>query len=644
MKKLTRLLLINWHFFRNTVIDFDNINFLTGKNSAGKSTIIDAFQVVLLGETRSSAFNRAASKRSERTLKSYLIGSMGEDRDSGLKSLREGKDFSTYIVAEFYDDVKSEYFCLGAIFDSFSDGGDPLKRFFWLRDRIPQCRFIENGKTMSTKRAAEFFKANYPNRYETRDTAEVYRQIVLDKLNIHDPKFRSMLKKAISFEPINDIEKFITENVCDIEDDIDITAMQDNILYYKRQESDAERFQSRLDRLGEICRQFEEIEKLRKRRLTQQFLIDFGKYNDCAERLEAERKKAEEYNAGIDRLNEEYHRTESEIRKAEDERDRLIEEKNRFWADCDGEILKAEKKRYSEEAEQYGEKTEKFVLEFRTSALKWRAKLEGIDCALSVSGLLDRAEKLSAEDLDGMSSGFFSDIREEFLELRGKLEPKYREIEVKIRSGRAEADEPGDREVLAQVGVIMMPEVFEFCGNVRIRFRGGEVDFSPIKSGSCVSGDSVSEMLGAEIFDTERIIFIENKTNYSDYCLSRRGENELVVYHGGFLSPQRMKFFRLLCSGKNIPAYFWGDIDYGGFKMFLRLKRNVAPGLLPMNMDLRAFEAHKSVGLRRDRDYIKKLKKLKEDNGYGEFYEVIDAIEREGVTVEQESFIERNRL
>lgn len=53
-----------------------NINFLTGKNSAGKSTIIDALQVVLMGETRSTAFNRAASKKSERTLKSYLIGSL----------------------------------------------------------------------------------------------------------------------------------------------------------------------------------------------------------------------------------------------------------------------------------------------------------------------------------------------------------------------------------------------------------------------------------------------------------------------------------------------------------------------------------------------------------------------------------------
>lgn len=279
MKALTRLLLVNWHYFQNTVIDFGNINFLTGKNSAGKSTIIDALQVVLMGETRSVAFNRAASKKSERTLKSYLIGSMGEDIENGNKSLRDGKDFSTYIVAEFYDDFKSAFFCLGAVFDTFADGSDINRRFFWLKNSIPANSFIENGKTMDSRRMTQFFKEKYPNKFETKDTSEGYRRIVLEKLNIHDENFISMLKKAISFEPINDIEKFITENVCDIEDDIDIVSMQENILYYKQQEDMAKRFEGKLRKLEEICRQYAEIEKLRSRRKIQQFLIDYGTYN-----------------------------------------------------------------------------------------------------------------------------------------------------------------------------------------------------------------------------------------------------------------------------------------------------------------------------------------------------------------------------
>ena len=52
MKKLKKILLINWLYFSKELIEVGDINFLTGKNGAGKSTVIDALQIVLLGETR----------------------------------------------------------------------------------------------------------------------------------------------------------------------------------------------------------------------------------------------------------------------------------------------------------------------------------------------------------------------------------------------------------------------------------------------------------------------------------------------------------------------------------------------------------------------------------------------------------------
>ena len=67
MKKLTRLLLIHWYTYDRELIEFENINFLTGKTAAGKSTIIDALQLVLLGDTNGNFFNKAANERSVRT-------------------------------------------------------------------------------------------------------------------------------------------------------------------------------------------------------------------------------------------------------------------------------------------------------------------------------------------------------------------------------------------------------------------------------------------------------------------------------------------------------------------------------------------------------------------------------------------------
>lgn len=201
-------------------------------------------------------------------------------------------------------------------------------------------------------------------------------------------------------------------------------------------------------------------------------------------------------------------------------------------------------------------------------------------------------------------------------------------------------EEISDRAVLAQVGIIMMPEVFEFCGNVKVHFTNGTVDFSPISKGACISGESVPDIVSIDISETDRIVLIENKTNYSEYCLNNKTERELVVYHGGFYSPQRGEFFRRLCAETDIPVYFWGDIDYGGFKMFVRLKKNIIHSLQPLNMDIHSYNRYKSSGLKKNDDYIAKLKALAENPDYMIFNDVISAIADEKTTVEQECFLE----
>lgn len=209
----------------------------------------------------------------------------------------------------------------------------------------------------------------------------------------------------------------------------------------------------------------------------------------------------------------------------------------------------------------------------------------------------------------GDSKKFEREIKPYVIPVVKRYEPNLNDIE-----------EVSEREVLAQVGIIMMPEIFEFCGNIRIQFSDGMVDFSPILHGSCISGECVFDIQDIEILNTDRIIFIENKTNYSEYCLNSKNKRELVVYHGGFYSPQRGEFFKKLCTGIDIPVYFWGDIDYGGFKMFVRLKNNIINTLHSLNMDLHSYNRYKSQGLSRNDDYIAKLKLLKLKPDYEIFF------------------------
>lgn len=94
MKKLKKILLINWLYFSKEIIEVGDVNFLTGKNGAGKSTVIDALQIVLLGETNARNFNQAANEKSQRTLDGYLRADMDENNPYS----RRGKDFSPAIL------------------------------------------------------------------------------------------------------------------------------------------------------------------------------------------------------------------------------------------------------------------------------------------------------------------------------------------------------------------------------------------------------------------------------------------------------------------------------------------------------------------------------------------------------------------
>ncbi|MDP3487047.1 MAG: ATP-binding protein, partial [Bacillota bacterium] len=74
MKWLKKLRLINWHYFADETLNFGQQTIITGMTGAGKSTIIDAIQVLLVANQRQIKFNSAAHEDAKRSLLSYLRG------------------------------------------------------------------------------------------------------------------------------------------------------------------------------------------------------------------------------------------------------------------------------------------------------------------------------------------------------------------------------------------------------------------------------------------------------------------------------------------------------------------------------------------------------------------------------------------
>ena len=267
MKKLKKILLINWLYFSKELIQVGDVNFLTGENGAGKSTIIDALQIVLLGETNARNFNQAANEKSQRTLDSYLRA----DMDDNNPYSRRGKDFSTYIACEFQDEMEGGSFVTGVLFDCRSDGS--RRDFFFIyTGALPEHCFIQQGEAMEIADLRQFLRQNY-TKVEIYDTQKEYRRNMLAKWNVHNEQVLRIMKKAISFRPIVDIQAFITENICDIPDKPNIELMQQNIRDYKRHELLAQRQEEKLEALRQISKLYLDMHQAIDRWEIQSFLV-----------------------------------------------------------------------------------------------------------------------------------------------------------------------------------------------------------------------------------------------------------------------------------------------------------------------------------------------------------------------------------
>ncbi len=285
MKHLNRVLLINWLHYSKELVTMKTINFFTGSNGAGKSAFIDALQVVLLGETYKGNFNQAANSRSDRTLEGYLRAQRSENSPKS----RKGKDFSSYIVCEFYDDVTKNYFVVGAVFDC-AQNGDFSKRYFSYNGEIPDHCYMEDQVAMDIDRLKFFLKQIGDPDYFLSDKSGKYKEYLSTRINIHDQKFFSLLKKSIALKQEVKLEEFITENICDVPDRPDIVTMQENIRHYKEQEKLALREEEKLEELNKICKVFDGLQATKQVIQQQEFLVLWGENESLAQ----ERQQLEE--------------------------------------------------------------------------------------------------------------------------------------------------------------------------------------------------------------------------------------------------------------------------------------------------------------------------------------------------------------
>ncbi|MCL1809561.1 MAG: DUF2220 domain-containing protein [Clostridiales bacterium] len=202
-------------------------------------------------------------------------------------------------------------------------------------------------------------------------------------------------------------------------------------------------------------------------------------------------------------------------------------------------------------------------------------------------------------------------------------------------------DDAADSDLLKQVGIVQFPEQFEFCGNISLAFEQGTVNFGCLPGGAAIRSFDLCAGQLAVGASVKTITTIENYTNYLDYIRKTKADNELVIYHGGQISPRKLLFLRAVARAMPVNCTWrhWSDIDYGGFLMLSRLRREVIGTVVLYRMGTGELVRYGSLAAPIRARYAEKLRSLKARPELADCFECIDYMLKNMVRLEQEAML-----
>lgn len=253
MIRLNKVYVYNWgKFDEPTVLPIGEVTLLSGANQAGKSQIIDAVMMVLTGKKK-GIFNKAADKHSARNVEKYLYGYWASNNQE--KFLRHDGFFTSYVVLEFYNDVKDTYFCDGFVADCPQDHTRHSERWMSFSGKgIPDNLFVLDDMALNINELKRFLGTYVGEENYHFYTDSEYSKYIMAAYGQIRSEYISLLKAAVSCsigENLN-IGNFITDSICSVNESVDLTAIRSTIHDYYDLRDRAQSSRRKLEKLEKI--------------------------------------------------------------------------------------------------------------------------------------------------------------------------------------------------------------------------------------------------------------------------------------------------------------------------------------------------------------------------------------------------------
>ena len=355
----------NWGGIDHKVLEFhEYVNLFSGKSGSGKSTVMDAIQVILYGSFSPSFLNKAADDaKNRRSVLSYL---RGEQKDGSAN--RKDCDFCSVIALEIEDTGTHIITCIGIAFEVRKSDSE-IKKFVYFSHsgKMPESEYLtEQGVCYSNQEIKKLVSARTKSD-DDRGKGEVNRiygskEAYLGTLYdvilgyIDQNRFITMEKSAIALKMTNGTGQFIRDYMFPKNTSNTIATISEQLDSYRQIKEKIEDLRKRIELLSEIQASGKELVRLQTDIVRAEAMIRCIGIEDLRARIQAAeddkrnlakkqeqcKKKVQELSASREEAQQKLIQVSADLKASDlggkqqqyeelDERSRMLADNTRQW-------------------------------------------------------------------------------------------------------------------------------------------------------------------------------------------------------------------------------------------------------------------------------------------------------------------------
>lgn len=417
MKKLSRIVLVNWYLLGAEEINLRGNTAIIGPTGSGKSSLLDAIQTVLTGASkRHLNYNASANdgKASGRSIRSYILGMI----DSGqvapkVSGAQTRQDAIAYLALVFEDSNSGKEttvgLCLSASLATPEE--DVLGRFVLSNYGVRRDDFVEvlGEKQYKAKPWLEVREAmkkvcldpyiksgsasatQYMNRYLEELSPSTDQLITLDG-------FLKNFKNALKFVPIASPTRFVQDFVL-AEAPLQVGAYQKSLTEYRQLEAKTQEVAKRIDDLKAIQVECEKKHQQEQTVVNYQWIATEARFDQLGSKQDELQDQYENYKEREEEIDEEIVAQANLLKQLQSQLLRLEQQYEHSDVGLKLQQLEQNKKLLTLE----GQQDKKLVIQAH-QVLQLLGALQGFEDVLSerVRGLVNQAQEAAANlDAEG---------------------------------------------------------------------------------------------------------------------------------------------------------------------------------------------------------------------------------------------------